>query len=119
MNPNDQNLEAQGKEIEKRREETEKEMYDVLKVIFKKPHEALTQEDKGFLQARREYLSKTELKEYEDELKEDLTGTPVVADEVTRNDLNARAVELGVENPDKLPNKQAVIDAISEAEANL
>lgn len=39
------------------------------------------------------------------ELLEDLSG-------LTREELDARAIEAGVKDPDKLPNKQAVIDAI-------
>lgn len=35
---------------------------------------------------------------------------------LTRKDLNAKATELGVDAPDKLANKQAVIDAIRVAE---
>lgn len=33
-------------------------------------------------------------------------------DEMSRRDLNAKAISVGIERPDKLPNKQAVIDAI-------
>jgi hypothetical protein len=36
--------------------------------------------------------------------------------ELSREDLNDRALEAGVDNPEDLPNKQAVIDAINEAE---
>ena len=32
---------------------------------------------------------------------------------MTRRDLNAKAVSVGVESPEKLPNKQAVVDAIN------
>lgn len=35
----------------------------------------------------------------------------------TRRELNEQAVALGVESPDKLPNKAAVIDAIQVAQA--
>ena len=42
---------------------------------------------------------------------EDLSAKP-------RKDLDARAVELGVEDPDKLPNKDAVIEAIEAARAS-
>ena len=31
---------------------------------------------------------------------------------MSRRDLNAKAVSVGIENPGKLPNKQSVIDAI-------
>lgn len=36
--------------------------------------------------------------------------------DMTRADLNDRAETLGVDDPDSLPNKQAVIDAIREAD---
>jgi hypothetical protein len=45
------------------------------------------------------------------------TAEPVEEPEtLTRNDLNAKALEAGVESPEKLANKQAVIDAIQAAE---
>lgn len=53
---------------------------------------------------------------------EDLRAEPAVLaepedlNELTRDVLNARAVELGIEAPDKLPNKGAVIEAIQAAE---
>lgn len=37
-------------------------------------------------------------------------GTPSL--EWSRRDLDAKAVSVGIDNPQKLPNKQAVIDAI-------
>ncbi len=37
-------------------------------------------------------------------------GTPSL--EWPRRDLNAKAISVGIERPEKLPNKQAVIDAI-------
>ena len=36
--------------------------------------------------------------------------------DMKRSELNAIAEEVGVESPDKLPNKQAVLDAIVEAQ---
>jgi len=45
---------------------------------------------------------------------EDDTDTTEVSLDMKRDELNTVAVSLGVENPDKLPNKQAVIDAINE-----
>lgn len=37
---------------------------------------------------------------------------------VTREDLDAKAIELGIENPDKLKNMEAVEEAIRDAEAD-
>ena len=37
--------------------------------------------------------------------------------ELTRADLNAKATELGVEQPERLPNKDAVLTAIANAES--
>lgn len=46
-------------------------------------------------------------------------GTSTSTDELmklNRDDLNAQATSLGVAEPDKLPNKQAVADAIAAAQ---
>lgn len=40
---------------------------------------------------------------------------PEVSTDLSRDDLNARAAEAGVENPEALPNKAAVVDAINAA----
>lgn len=42
----------------------------------------------------------------------------VLSTDLSRSDLNQRALAVGVENPDQLPNKQAVVDAINEKGAN-
>lgn len=42
--------------------------------------------------------------------------TAGVSMDMKRSDLDALALSLGVKNPEKLPNKQAVIDAIHEAQ---
>jgi hypothetical protein len=44
-------------------------------------------------------------------------GEPEALSKLKRGDLEARAAELGVESPDKLANKQEVIDAIEAAES--
>ena len=49
----------------------------------------------------------------------DITPEPESAEpnmDMKRSELNAIAEEVGVENPDKLPNKQSVLDAIVEAQ---
>ena len=80
------------------------------KILEKRP-EALTDPEKGFLRARRSYLNKSQVDEYKDVLE---AKTVVV--EPTRKELDSKAIELGIENPEKLPNKQAVIDAIKAKE---
>lgn len=48
-------------------------------------------------------------------------STPAPADDLTRlsrDELDARAAALGVENPNELPNKDAVITAIQDKETN-
>lgn len=103
-------------EIEKRQADTLAEMHKNLEVIFSKGHEVLTRDDKGFLQARREYLSHATLEEYAAELAEDLNKDATAQDggleSLTRNELNEKALQAGVETPEKLPSKQAVIDAM-------
>lgn len=109
-------------EIEKRRTETEKKIYFALKAILRKNHDSLTLEDKQFLQARKSYLTKAELQEYADVLAENVFGNAGPAPKVekkledyTRPELEEMARELGVVEPDKLPNKAAVADAIRAA----
>ena len=54
----------------------------------------------------------------EDEVSDnEAAAAPEDLDGLSRADLNDRAEQAGVEHPDKLPNKQAVIDAIRESEA--
>ena len=103
-------------EIEKRRQETESDMFKEIKRIFKKSHVGLTKEEKGFLQARVSYLTKAEREEYKAELAEDLTKNTQTLDDLTRKELVAKANELGIESPEKFENKQQLIDAILAAQ---
>ncbi len=82
------------------------------KVLTKSPSE-LSEEEAAFLRARVSYLKPAQLKEYA----EVLTVKEVVVPQPTRSELNARAVELGIEHPEKLSNKEAVEEAIKEAES--
>lgn len=45
-------------------------------------------------------------------------GDPPSLESLPRAELDARAQALGVENPDKLPNKDAVVAAIRDKESN-
>ena len=98
------------KEINKRRQEVTDDIKKTFNHIFHTPKQMLTKEDIGFLQARRAYLTESEQKEYADILSVKLTE--LTLDDMVRKDLEAKALELGIENPDKLPNRQAIIDAI-------
>lgn len=59
--------------VQKRREETEKEMYKILTEIFKKDISILSIQDKRFLQARQSYLTAAQREQYAEVLAEDLT----------------------------------------------
>lgn len=118
-NPNDQGQEAMTREIDKRRFETDKEINDTLNKIVRKGPKGLTLDDKRFLQARRSYLSRVDFEEFEEVINEKLPrpdGQNEAEEELTRIELDTKARELGIEDPEKLPNKKAVQDAIAEIE---
>lgn len=120
QNPNDQGEEAMAKQISQRRIDTEKEVRDILEAIIKKNLKSLSVDDKRFLQARRSLLTRGQLDEYSEILEEKLPrpdGQDEKEVELTRTELNDKARDLGIEDPDKLPNKDAVKEAIAEKEA--
>lgn len=112
------------KAIEARRKETDKKINKRLHVITRKNLEQLSTEEKAFLKARASYLSKADREVYADIIAADYSGQKVVNEEVekevplknlNRTLLEAKAVELGIEDPDdeeRFPNKQSLIDAI-------
>lgn len=114
-------LEQQDKmalEIEKRAEETEAKVIRILNRLVRKPIETLNLEEKRFLKARASYLSKADREAYAEVINMDLSNEAIDAPkekeliEYTRKELDQKALDLGVENPQDLPNKQAVIDEI-------
>ena len=104
-------------EIEKRRIETEKKIYFALKTILRKPIANLTVDDKKFLKARKSYLTKAELQEYDEVLNEKVEGSvePKLED-LTRTQLEEKALALGIAEPEKLANKAAIVEAIKAAQ---
>ena len=111
---------AMERETEKRRKENDDEVNKTIRSILQKPKEALTREDVGFLKARSTYLSNSQLEDYKDVLATDLNSVapaaPPTLEDMTRKELDEKATILGIGFPEKLPNRQAVIDAIREAE---
>lgn len=104
-------------EIEKRRIETEKKIYFALKNILRKPIANLTVDDKKFLKARKSYLTKAELQEYDEVLNERVEGSPEPKlEDLTRTQLEEKALALGIAEPEKLANKAAIIEAINAAQ---
>ena len=100
--------------IEKNRKKTEIEIRRVLQKIFQKTKSDLTEEDKGFMRARVSYLTETERETYADILTSSIDRP---FNEWTRNELNEKALSLGVESPDKMGSKQEVIDAIEKLQS--
>lgn len=68
MNPADQQAVAEREQIEARRVETEKEIFETLNVILRKPKTRLLDEDISFLQARQSYLTDGQREEYKEVL---------------------------------------------------
>ncbi len=98
-------------EIEKHRKDAEEAIMRILRKITQKDPSILTFEEKGFLKARQSYLTAGQREEYASVLKENYTGEPPL-EELTREELDAKALALGIESPEALPNKKAVIEAI-------
>ena len=108
---------AMERDTEKRRKETLDEIMKIIHAILRKSKDQLTRDDIGFLKARSTYLSNSEREEYKDVLATDLASIPATSiDDMTRKELDSKALSLGIDEPEKLPNRQAVIDAIREAE---
>lgn len=129
----DDDLEAEQQEdknaqlIADRLRKTNNDIQKRLRVIVRKGLEELTIDDKKFLKARASLLSRSDREAYADIINSDYSGTKVAEDntpvevpleKLTRTILEAKASELGIENPDDtdvFPNKQSLIDAINAA----
>ncbi len=108
-------------EIARRQQTTEKQIVTRLRKILRKNEDQLLLDDKKFLKARASYLSKGQREEYADIIAADYSGQasqePTVPaepklEDLTRPQLDEKARELGIEKPEELPNKGAVIEAI-------
>jgi hypothetical protein len=127
MNNDVDNVAQMELEIQKRRDDNDKEVMKILNVIMKKPVSALTREDKAFMKARQSYMSRSEIETFADVLAEDLsdvhanepTNTPQVPTlmDLTRKELEAKALSLGIQNTSEFANKTLIIEAIEKAQA--
>lgn len=107
-------------EIAKREKDTDREIRTRLQTILRKNEDQLLLEDKKFLKARASYLSKAQREEYANVISASYyneTGVPQAVvppalEDLTRPELDDKARALGVEKPEELPNKKAVIEAI-------
>lgn len=113
------NLEDEQDQMEKMRKqreiEVERDIAKRFRAIFRKS--TLTEDDKRFLRARRSYLTKAQLQEYDDvlnEKQETIAEIPLI--KRSREELNQMAIEAGIDNPEELPNKNEVIKAIEQSE---
>lgn len=123
------------REIKNRREQTNKEfarrMYRILLKAKEYGLNSLNLEELRFFKARFAYLNKADRMEFAQVQEMDLShesewrisvneaSQPAISDpklyellQKSRNQLNKLALENGVANPDKLPGKQAVAEAI-------
>lgn len=109
------------KEISKREKDTDRAIRVRLQKILRKNADQLLLDDKQFLKARASYLTKSEREDYADVINADYSpegqeaesapGEPKLED-LTRPELDEKARELGIDKPEELPNKKAVIEAI-------
>lgn len=121
IDPSDQ----QALEIQKRIDDNDKAVMKILRAIFKKPESLLTKDDKAFLQARVSYLTKAQREEYKTVLAEDLhqggeraaqdDSQPRPLEQMNRVELEEKARELGIPNPEEFANKKAVLEAVKAA----
>jgi len=114
--------------ISKRETATEKKIMKRLSSIVRKSPSLLTLDDKKFLKARASYLTKADRVEYADIIEADyskvtddeganITGESeeVLNEKMSRGELEAKALALGLENLEQYPNKKSLIDAINQA----
>jgi hypothetical protein len=120
----DQNLSNEDREkkfYEARVKENEDKIAKEFKRIFDKRHQGVTIDEKRFLQARRDYLTRAEQEEYKEELTEDLTGGTFTnpLENLTRKELEARLQAVGVQDTsNKVYRTNAdLISAIEELSA--
>ena len=108
-------------EIAQRERDTDRRIKSRLNKILRKNENQLLFDDKQFLKARASYLTKGQREEYADIINADYSGQaseePKVPGEpkledLSREELDAKASELGIDKPEELPNKKAVIEAI-------
>lgn len=110
--------------IATRFKKTEQSIAKRFRSIFRKNLEQLTLEDKKYLKARSFYMTKGQREEYTDVLAADYSsGKEVQAapaapklETLKREVLEAMASDLGIENPQDLPNRDAIIEAIKKAQ---
>lgn len=124
INPfNEDELDGRTKEqleIDKRIQANDKVVKRILADIVRKPLDNLTVEDMAFMRARQSYLSKAQREEYADILnqKEIASVEAEVASELdplfelSRNQLNKKARDLGIVNSEEMKSKREVIEAI-------
>jgi len=97
-----------------------------LHKIMRKEEGQLLLEDKKFLKARASYLTKGQREEYAKIIKANYYipekgAEPVEPqlEDLTRIELDKKALELGIEEPHKLKNIASVVEAIKEAQESL
>ena len=103
-------------ELQKRYKKTESEIYAILNRIVRKDPDQLDIDEKKWLQARASYLTAGQRETFKNVLKEDLSGKVVPLIDLSREKLLEKALELGIEEPEKLPNKKSIVEAIKAVE---
>lgn len=108
-------------EIDNRAKGVDRLVRQRLNGILRKNEDQLLLDDKKFLKARASYLTKAQREEYADIINADYSEGAELApqepaepklEDLTRPELDEKARVLGVEKPEELPNKKAVIEAI-------
>jgi len=117
MQPNNRpNPDQQKRRLEqefKARKDTENTIVQqTLDTITQQPIAALTQTQKEFLWARQSYLTKAQKEEFAEVLQ--VSPFPQF-EELTRKELEAKALSVGIEHPEKMRNKEELIAAIENA----
>lgn len=109
-------------EIKKRQSDNDARVREVLDSIIERG-EHMSLEDKRFMKARFDYLTRSQKQEYAHILQEDLSSRPeeeskekVTPEEEMIVELQERARAAGVKNPERFKTKKALNDAIASAQ---
>lgn len=109
-------------EIKKRQSDNDAKVRDIINSIIERG-ENISLQDKRFLKARFDYLTRSQKQEYAYILEEDLSEKPeeeskekVTPEEELISNLQEKARAAGVKNPERFKTKKALNDAIASAQ---
>lgn len=113
--------------INNRINENDRKIAKILRVIVRKPKQNLTLYDKQFLKSRASYLTDADRRNYKEIIEADWSGQKAPEDQeikvaltledMTRNELNQKARDLRIPEPQVYPDKKSLIEVIRTAQS--